>query len=111
MNLNKSKIKVNMNDDHNPFFNSKFNKNDYLENEVLFNHFFSEKQIDNKCCCFHCIRKIPLFCCFFWIFFILLFILLTFLLITFHYLINKLNQAINVKYFSKEIIDPIVYSN
>ena len=100
-----------MNDEQIPFFNSKFYKNNYNEKEDIFNHFLSEKPIDNKYCCFHCLRKIPLFCCFFWIYFILLFILLIFLLLTFHYLINKLNEAINVKYFSKEIIDPIVNSN
>ncbi len=100
-----------MNDEHISFYNNKFNKNDDDEKEIFLNHFFSEKQIDNKFCCFNYISKIPLFCCFFWIFFILLFILLTFLLLTFHYLINKLNQAINVKYFSKEIINPIINSN
>ena len=61
----KYKVKINMNDEQIPFFNSKFYKNNYNEKEDIFNHFLSEKPIDNKYCCFHCLRKIPLFCCFF----------------------------------------------
>ena len=99
-----------MNEEQTFFFSKEFDQNNFNEKENNA-QFFSRKTNDNVCCCFLCLRKIPLFCCFFWIFFIFLLILLNFLYFTFLYLNKMLYEAINEKYFSREIIDPIINSN